>query len=197
MSFERKNWLNIWMLGALGLCAVHGSALFLARHPDVSAMYRAYYIDRSSDLPIWLAEGRPGVLPPIELGRLYPHATSDILLIGWSGIAPRHVWSLDHEARIFFAPPEHLDRDQSYEIVLQGTYLGDEQLIGVTIAGHPHAPQTYRAGEDIVVPLPEDAYEQNIIELHLDLPQARKPGSADQRVLAFALQSMVLRVAEP
>lgn len=194
MSFESKNWLNLWLLGALGLCGFYAYVLQIARHPDVSEAYRAYYIDRSTDLPVWQAEGWPGDLPALQPGRVYPHTAPEIALAGWSDPEPGHVWTLGHEAVLFAALPADLAQERDYELVLRGSYLGGAQTIKATFAGQ-QSLRTWHEGEDIVLPLPPAARDEALLSVRLDLPEARAPGTADSRILAFALKELLLREA--
>lgn len=184
------------MLCALGLCGLYGYVLHLARNPEVTDAYRAYYIDRSSDVPVWLAEVQPGNMKPLAVGKPYAHTSPDITLVGWSNAESGHVWTLGHQAMLFFLLPADVQPNQSYDLVLEGFYLGGEQLITSWVDGN-EITHTYRDGEEIVIPLQIASFGERPVGVRLDLPHARAPGTQDQRVLSFALQSVLLLEVDP
>ena len=196
MSSKLQNWLNIWLLGAIGLCFIYGYTLYLARNPNVSEVYRSYYIERSSDTPVWLAEGNAARMPTLELGVSYDHNAPEIVLVGWSNPEADHVWTLDFQALIFISLPKNLRSDRQYELVLRGNYLGGRQFIISSLA-EDRIRKFYETGEDIVIPLPSSSLDQELLSVRLDLPQAKSPGPQDTRLLSFALQSMQLREGSP
>lgn len=182
------------MVGALGLGAFYLAVLWVAAHPNVSEAYRAYYIERSSDQPLWMAEKQTGFLPPVSLGKTYEHTASEIYLHGWSYPENAHIWTLDHRALIYFETPSTLEPGTDYEVVLRGFYLADQQYIVSSLDGHSTA-RTYSSGEEIILPFVQDSAEPKLRAIELNLPEASSPGTADTRVLGFALQSFELRVA--
>lgn len=194
MSSRARGWLNLWMVGALGLGAFYIAVLWVAAHPNVSDAYRAYYIDRSSDEPVWLAEMQSGMLPPVSLGELYDHTANELFLLGWSHPEREHTWTLDNQAVIYFELPSDLEPGQGYEVVLRGFYFSGEQHIVITLDDRRIA-RTYSSGEEIVLPVVKAADEPKLQAVELQLPEASSSGTGDPRVLGFALQSFELRLA--
>lgn len=192
MSSRLRNWINLWLVGVLVLGALYAYVLFLARNPNVSDAYRAYYVDRTSDLPVWLAEDRPNLMPATVLDQRYPPQTAEVSPIGWSNPEPSQMWSLGQEAALYFVMPEGLDVDQTYEVVLEGTYLGGQQRV-IAHMGDATQDQVYSEGDDIVIPFRPGGITRNIAVLRLQLPDARQPSAADRRVLGFGLRSFLIR----
>ena len=185
MSSERGRWLNRWSALAALLMVGYAGLLWLAAHPDVSPAYRAYYIDRTSDMPpSWDLLRRPPVLEP---GASYAFDAPQILRAGWSTPEPAHVWTLGPYADLLVSLPEGLS--PGAQLVLEGMVLGGAQQVVLTAEGRSRR-HDLRAGDPLVLTLQEAA--PGPLRLHLALPQAASPGPQDPRVLGFALQRLRL-----
>ncbi len=202
MSSKLRNWFNGWLLASLGLCAIYASALYLSRHPNVSDAYRAYYIDRTSDMPVWVNDilaNKPGAasrLAPLELETPYASNSRQINLVGWAKREPSYVRTLGRQATLIVSPPQDLHVDGKYELVLGGTYGDGAQRI-ISSIGDIRVEKVYLNGDKIVTPLPPVVPHQQIVVLTLDLPQAQQGDVDDSRVRGFALQSLTLREVTP
>lgn len=185
MSSDRRRWLNRWAALAALLAAGYGGIVWLVAHPDVSPAYRAYYIDRTSDMPpSWDRLRAPPALVP---GRSYSFDAPEILRAGWSTPEAGHVWTLGHSADLLVSLPDGVGTGA--RLVLEGMYLGGAQQIGLQAQNRYQSLQR-REGEPLVLDLKDTG--PGPLRITLDLPQAAMPGPQDPRVLGFALQRLRL-----
>lgn len=194
LSYNLRQWINRWSALALALLVGYAGVVYLAAHPNVSEAYRAYYIDRSSGISPASLEKLKDPLPALTLERTYAHDAPEIMLIGWSSAEAALTWTHSKRAQIrLFLPTEETGSVRNLTLVLQGTYLHGQQRI-ITSVGPGRIDQTYRDGEDIVIPLRlAPGAEPNVI-VTLELPDAALPGNGDSRMLGFALRT--LRVSQ-
>jgi hypothetical protein len=201
LSYNLRRWINGWSALALALLGGYGGVAYLAAHPNVSDAYRAYYIDRTSDLSPFMLETGMNALPALKAGQVYPHDAPEVLLVGWSAPEPRHTWTLGEQAQIILAlPPSQTRRAREFTLTLRGTYLTGVQRIIAQIESpgvrDETLDRTYREGEDIVVTFQVPSGAKSIVTLKLELPDAKAPDNGDPRVLGFALKSLKITQAD-
>lgn len=105
MLYNLRRWIDGWSALSLALLAGYGYVAYLASHPNVTDAYRAYYIDRTSNISPWMQENLTTVLPAVTVGQIYPHDAPEILLVGWSTAEPDHTWTLGEDVQIRLALP--------------------------------------------------------------------------------------------
>lgn len=203
MSFERNRWINLWSAGALSLFVVYICVLYLAATPMISNEYRAYYVDRTTDLSVWQVKaresalaGRFPLLKQLNSGEIYPFSSERLLLTGWSDPEKEHIWSSGTQADIIFALPASLEQaaiERSFEAILSGWFVDENQIVGVTVNDIPIGRRIYRKGEAIIVPLPSARLDARVAHIALEFPNARSPGWRDSRILGFALTGVIVR----
>lgn len=201
LSYSLRRWINGWSALALALLGGYGCVIYLATHPNITAAYRAYYIDRTSEISPVMLEllGDPlavrAVLPVLTVGQLYAHDAPELLLVGWSTTEPAHTWTLGRQAQIMLVlPASQTSQARDFTLTLRGIYLAGAQRIIAQIdyggtRGNP-IDRTYHDGEDIVMMFRLPSRAEPVVTLALELPDAKLPGNGDPRVLGFALQSV-------
>lgn len=125
-----------------------------------------------------------------------PRIASDqqnAFIAGWSFAEPGYRWTMGTEARIVIGT-DTLSRARPWRLVLRGFGLGNQRLTVRTADGR-------RIGDIVVSPTRHTDYrfsleptDDPIIELILELPDARIPGNGDPRRLAFALETAWIEV---
>jgi hypothetical protein len=191
MSSELRKWLNGWTLLALLPIALHLAATFAARNPNVSDAYYAYYIDRSSDLPVWVTESDQTELPPLKPGQVYTDKSPEVVLLGWSGHEPTHTWSLGKNAHIIFSLADEATDTEGLTLRLKGFYFSGTQRIRLSL-DDTTLDGTYSDGQAIEFPLPPGVGDRKLIHISLSLPDAAPASDRDPRVLGFALQKVTV-----
>ena len=197
MSFKRRRWIDVWSILALVLLAGYGYVVYLAKHPNVSEAYRAYYIDRTSNLSPKMLEARLETLPALTPGQVYPHDASEILLLGWDTAEPEHTWTLGESAQIILTLPRLKPQQaREFTLILRGMYLTGVQRIIARVQNAGGLQKiidgTYRDGEDMVITFEVPPGAEQLVTLALELPDAQVPDNGDRRVLGFALKSLEL-----
>lgn len=191
MSPNWRDWINLWTGLSVLLLSLYAGVFCLARYPDVSAAYQAYYIDRSSDIPPAWQQDQRAALPVLAVGQTYRHDAPEVLLIGWSTAGPDHTWSLGHRSEMLLSLPAPEYPQAPLHLVLNGTYLHGAQRIIATV-GNVRIDQTFQDGDAIILPLDLKIAQTGTTIVTLELPDAALPGNGDGRVLAFALQAVSL-----
>lgn len=114
--------------------------------------------------------------------------SSDFLATGWSKPEPTHQWTYGKNAEIEFYLDKSLPKVTSYQLKLKPFLTIRQQRVFVSINGTP-----------IGVMLLEDRNEKSLVfksgllikngknVIEFTMPDARRPGNGDHRVLSFAL----------
>lgn len=180
--------MNVVIRGAIiSLAAFYLYVAYLMTHPNVSAAYRDYYILKNTDLSI----AQRKKLQPLQIGRDYSHKDTAIGFDGWSGPEETHRWNDGKSASLVFrldpGPVAQAPRRLALNLLphgtqrtrwrLNGTDLGERQLAADTQLAFSLAPGLLREGENV---------------LRIEMPDARRPGSGDGRVLGLAFKSLRL-----
>jgi hypothetical protein len=182
------------------LAAFYLSVTYLAFHPNVSFLYRAYYIDR--DLKYWNhGEGISYTLgQTLDFSKRLPYLSSE----GWSFPETQGTWSEGASSRLLL---ELNQIGQPTEITFTVTPFlvphrqVDAQRIGVWANGVKlgEAALTSPTAKEISFAIPSSVTlrEGRRLEIRFEYPNAEAPEtlgvSTDARVLAFYFRSLVLR----
>ena len=130
-------------------------------------------------------------LQAISPGEVIDHNSNALIYLGWSGAEPTHRWSDGKLSRMVFK----VDATQKFEGILKlhvGT-LG-EQKITMSINGTGIYSGVVEAWDKTLdVPFDKTLLRDGTNTLAFELPDARQPGSGDQRILALALKSFQIR----
>ena len=182
------------------LAAFYLSVTYLAFHPNVSFLYRAYYIDR--DLKYWNhGEGIGYTLGQIlDFSKRLPYLSSE----GWSFPETQGTWSEGASGKLLL---ELNQIGQPTEIKFTVTPFlvphrqVDAQRIGVWANGVKlgEAALTLPTAKEISFAIPSSVTlrDGRRLEIRFEYPDAEAPDtlgvSTDARVLAFYFRSLVLR----
>lgn len=123
-----------------------------------------------------------------------PDFKDDSSFIGWSDAETSHRWSDGYQAKILFS----LNKNHKYEgeLFIRGPVFGVQRVV-VRLNGVEVADMRLEAVGDCCSwrvgfpPALLRADRLNIFEF--DLPDARSPGSSDQRILAIGIQRIMIR----
>lgn len=172
------SWIIIVLLGAL-----YSYVFYLARNPDVSSLYRAYYIDRTTTIPPHDYENfrlyRPGA-------RVDHMGSDNMLFEGWSRPEKNHRWSKGSRSELVFVTEE----PESFrgDLYLQAFYHGTQRVeiavnnvpVGTFEGNRRKSRQLIHFDPQLLV-----AGSPNRIQFHF--PDASAPRNQDSRILAMAL----------
>ena len=156
---------------------------YLARNPDVSPQYRAYYIDRSTTISPYEYEN----LRPYRAGNRVDHTGShNSLFEGWSRPEKSHRWSEGNHSELVFVTEE----PESFrgDLVIEAFYCGTQRVevavnnvpVGVFEGTRRKSRQRIHFDPRLLL-----TNSPNRIKFHF--PDARVPRSQDSRMLAMAL----------
>jgi glycosyltransferase involved in cell wall biosynthesis/ADP-heptose:LPS heptosyltransferase len=120
------------------------------------------------------------------------HTSAHIEWRGFSGIEPGFRWTDGLKAAMVFECPG--GTPSKGKLVLTIDTLG-EQRISVTLNDRA-VMHGVRAGNQIPLEIPVDNLETGINVLELELPDARRPGNGDNRLLAIAIREFTIQVPE-
>ena len=131
-------------------------------------------------------------VPEIKLNTFYHHDSDKIIFLnGWSYPENGSRWTEGKKSTIWFKLPKKDIKCQPV-LAMKGTTLGKQNLT-LTINGNTLATDTLNGSFEIWKPIKNegtDSFNNKIIKLDLALPNAKKPGGNDPRILALSFDSL-------
>jgi len=172
------SWIIIVSLGVF-----YSYVFYLARNPDVSSLYRAYYIDRTTTISPYEYEN----FRPYRAGTRVDHTGSDSMLFeGWSRPEKSHRWSKGNRSELVFGTqePESFRGDLVIEAFFHGTQRVEVAVNNVPVGAFEG---TRRKSRQRIHFDPQLLMANSPNRIQFYFPDARVPRNQDSRMLAMAL----------
>jgi hypothetical protein len=185
------------LVAALALFELGVAVLIL--HPNVSELYRAYYITRSTSC--WPRDTTTGIYQPTKLISfaygLHGGSADDIKLCGWNRPEGLGTWTLGRDTRLRLAVP-HPGQPFGLIVNAEAFVSSDNPVQRMIVSIGDRALQTivYATpdAQTSRIDIPADLAKGRTVDLKLALPDALAPFSVgintDGRLLALRVISI-------